>query len=652
MAIRKDLDDMLNILKNGQQTAEPKKTSAPASAPVKTSHDSKIDKMSVDDLLSTLAISKVVEEAASAKSSEIKPDEQIEAQEKPRKKRVVITGELPDYEALRKQELERDRLERERIEAEKRAAEKAERDRIKAEKARAEAEKQAAEESKSRLMAERRAAETARIEAERKAEIARIAAEKKAAEQAKLEAQRKAAEEARLEAERKAAEEARLKAERKAAEEARLEAERQAAEKARLEAERQAAEEARLEAERKAAEEAEALRAEEEQKQADGDAPEQSDPENAEEPSVDELMDAAIAAAKAAEAQFLATEKAAQELSEYDPVENMIDHIRGDAEKAVEEIENPPEPEDTAEEIEPASDDRPPSLAEIEAELDNELFGGKKNKKLFGRKKDETENSGDETPEIPDKPTSKLHKILDEDPDEIIAGRRESVEGDDDGFVREGGKLKKTLYIIFGVIFFLLACIGLITVIAKTVSFFGRYSSGDTHKSAFSEVVYPAVIMDIETFSAPSELPSEQIITAAVWSMIMSDNALDDYEKTFDVVKIPAADVESYAVKLFGDDIPALTHKTVGPAESRFYYNEDTQSYNVSVSPVTYTYSPSIRSATKNGNEYTVVVDYIDELPEWLPETSSKKVEFTLAETNDGYRIRSMKILSTSSSSL
>lgn len=647
MAIRKDLDDMLNILKNGQSTADSKKKSASASASVKTRRDSKIDNMSVDDLLSTLAISKVVEETAAAKSPEIKPKEQSEVQEKPRKKRIVITGELPDYEALREQELERERLERERIEAEKRAAEKAERDRIKAEKARAEAEKQAAEESKSRLMAERRAAETARIEAERKAEIARIAAEKKAAEQAKLEAQRKAAEEARLEAERKAAEEARLESERKAEEKKRLEAERKAAEEARIEAERQAAKQARLEAERKEAEKAEALRVEEEQNLADSD-----DPENAEEPSVDELMDAAIAAAKAAESQFLATEKAAQELSEYDPVENMIDHIRGDAEKAVEEIENPPEPENPPEDSEPVSDDRPPSLAEIEAELDDDLFGGKKKKKRFGRKKDETETVGGEIPEDKEKPTSKLHKILDEDPDEIIAGRRESVEGGDDDFVREGGKLKKTLYIIFGAIFFLLACIGLITVIAKTVSFFGRYSSGDTHKSAFSDVVYPAVIMDIESFSEPSELPSEQIITAAVWSMIMSDNALDGYEKTFDVVKIPAADVESYAVKLFGDDIPALTHKTVGPAESRFYYNEDTQSYNVSVSPVTYTYSPSIKSATKNGNEYTVVVDYIDELPEWLPETSSKKVEFTLAETNDGYRIRAMKILSTSSNSL
>ena len=145
---------------------------------------------------------------------------------------------------------------------------------------------------------------------------------------------------------------------------------------------------------------------------------------------------------------------------------------------------------------------------------------------------------------------------------------------------------------------------------------------------------------------------SNRMLTAAIWSMIMADDVTLQYEQTFDVVMIPAADVESYAVKLFGDTLPELTHTTVGPAESRFYYNEETKSYNVPIAPVTYTYSPEIKEAIKNNNEYKVKVDYIDELPSWLPKTSSKSVEFTLVEVNGTYQLKAMKILSQSKNSL
>jgi hypothetical protein len=55
---------------------------------------------------------------------------------------------------------------------------------------------------------------------------------------------------------------------------------------------------------------------------------------------------------------------------------------------------------------------------------------------------------------------------------------------------------------------------------------------------------------------------------------------------------------------------------------------------------------------TKNNSEYKVKVDYIDELPSWLPETSSKSVQFTLVEVNGEYQIKAMNIISQSKNSL
>ncbi len=568
MDIRKDIDDMLNNLKGNEEPAVPHRKTIPAVHTQKAPADS----MSVDELLDSLVHENENRVTEPAKDTQSKTPEP----EKPRKKRIVISGELPDYEAIRAASLEKDRLE-----AERKAAEEAERQRI-------EAERRAAEEAeRQRIEAERRAAE----EAERQ----RIEAERKAAEEAERQ---------RIEAEKKEAERQRIEAERKAAEEA---------ERQRIEAERKAAEEAerqRIEAERIAAEEAERQRIEEENAVDET----ESSPFSFEEEinvvssstgegelSVDELMEAAIAAVK----------------GETDPVGDMIDNIRDDAEKAIADLDNDKSEEEVNADNADHADDEPAEEKEAESTTPKGRI------------------------------TSTLEKIMAEDPDEIIEERSEKAESDE---LAEppSGNFKKRLYAVLGVIFAVLACIGLVTVISKSIGFFGNFTSGNSKKDGFADVIYPTVIMDIESFDDPSQLTSDQVITAAIWSMIMSDGTMDQYEKTFDVVKVPAVDVESYAVKLFGDNLPELTHTTVGPAESRFYYNDETKSYNVPITPVTFTYSPEIKSVTKNGNDYTLVVDYIDELPEWLPKTSSKSVQYTLVDTNEGYTIKAMKVLSES----
>ena len=515
----------------------------------------------------------------------------------------------------------------------------------------------------------------AKLEAENEA---KKAAEE--AERARLEAERKAAEEAervRLEAERKAAEEAervRLEAEKRAAEEAqrkRIEAERKAAEdaeRARLEAEMKAAEEAqrkRLEEAKIAAEEAIAAKTAAYTKQTDTPdksfsfeeeinvvASSQTEDSLGGEPTVDELMAAAFAAVKAeAEAdieeateavaeQVAEAEQEADEIIETDPVGDMIDTIREDAEKKLSELEEDAEHEETDSVDSNEETDEDETLQGEEEEKSAE-----RKKRFFEMRKANDEESGTEEEKPKGKITSALEKIMDEDPDEIIAERSEKIE-EDEFEEHSDGKLKKRLYTIFGIVFAVLACIGLITVVATSAKLFRTFTSGNSKKSGFAEQVYPAVIMDIESFDEPSQLTSDQVITAAIWSMIMSDGTLDQYERTFDVVRVPAVDVESYAVKLFGENLPEITHTTVGPAESRFYYNEEKQSYNVPLTPVTFTYSPEIKSVTKSGSEYTVDVDYIDELPEWLPKTSSKSVQFKLTETSDGYQIKSMKVIS------
>lgn len=331
--------------------------------------------------------------------------------------------------------------------------------------------------------------------------------------------------------------------------------------------------------------------------------------------TVDELMDAAIAAVHEEMNDDEDTDSSSA-------VNNMLEGIRANAAEAIADIEN--HSDNTEEGNKPF-----PTADKEEAPL----YTAAPPEPIFPKSR----------------VAAALGQILDEDPEDIINARSEKTE-DGPVITADKSKLKKSIYTILGVIFAVLACVGLVTVVSKGIKYFGSFTSGEVKRDGFTDVIYPAVIMDIESFNDPSELTSEQVITATIWSMIMSDDALESYEHTFDVATVPAVDIEAYAVKIFGENIPSLEHKNVGPAEARFYYNEESKSYNIPVKPITFTYSPDIKTVTKNGNEYKLVVDYINELPSWMETASSKQVEYTLIEVNGSYQIHAMKVLSASTS--
>ena len=263
--------------------------------------------------------------------------------------------------------------------------------------------------------------------------------------------------------------------------------------------------------------------------------------------------------------------------------------------------------------------------------------------------KESVEVNKTETVQKEEKPEKKgvLKKILDEDPEELINECSEKSEADEENSDSsfKNIRFKKTLYTVLGAVFAVFAVIGIIVSVSKCVSTVRSFTSGEVKKDGFNEIVYPAVIMDIESFNSPAELSSEQIITASIWSIIMDEDRVSKYTVNpgTDTISIPYMDVEARAVEMFGTEHPAFEHCTVGPVDSRFFYSEG--AYNVKIKPITFTYSPEIKSIVKSGSTYTVSVDYIDELPEWMDKSVSKSVEFKLTEHDDNtYSIDSMKI--------
>lgn len=722
MAIRKDLDDMLNSLMEGGEGSgnAPARSHNTPRAPRK----SRFDDMSVDDLLQALEEEKLLAEeeqpiynespaawkfaSPSEENTVSEPVVSDEAEEVPniisevmhteasaemtrvfdtipvaeelpkpvKKKKIVITGELPDYEALRREEQERERQAQRAAEA-------------------------AAEEA--------RAAERARRAAEVAAERERLEEEARQRRLAMEEAER-------LEREREEAE-MRQKAE-EAAEQARLAEE---AENARLAAEQQR----RIDEMKRLAEEAvsnEAAPVEEqaypyEEQTADNSA---DTAETAEKPkkigffkklmskSKDEAETAAenesieaensdVSATELIDAAIAAINNDESETAESDPVGSMLDNIREDAAEKISDL-SAPKPEEVHEQKQLVMSDED-VIAGLTPELKErfDALDPDKQRQVIEMRRsqmgavappvDETaadeetvlegeipetddlfENIAVQEEELPaeeatnlmdepaaeksveSKPVSKLEAVLGEDPKELIAQRSEHTEPSAPDETAVTGS-KKRLYTTVGIVLSVFALIGIIASIFAGVKLFRRFTSGEVRKDSFTQMIYPATIMDIEPFGEPSQLTSEQIITATIWSIIMDQDKVSNYELKLDTVSIPDVDVEKYAVELFGENIPEFTHVTVGPVESRFYYSDG--AYNVKVNPITHTYVPEIKTIVKSGKEYTLKVDYIAELPQWMEKTVAKQAEYKLTEKDDGtFRFDSMKITSVNNGNL
>lgn len=658
MAIRKDLDDMLNNLKGG--TSPVRKVQEQKSAKTAAARKSVYDNMSVDDLLSALTVEKKsepsvprVQEKQSAHSERLadvapelekkltevlmpeKPAEKAAepVSEKPaeetapsvsetvpeentvpkkRKKKIVITGELPDYEAIRREEIEKNRIEQEKAEAAAKNAAREANELTPVEAIAAAAEKQA--EAEASQVSDEADAETAvKEEAPVKEKngggffFGRKNKHIETEVSPETETEQEMADESLPEAEKTVFFEETTIIEGSEAQEGFSFDDEMAAI---TEDSETSVADAFSEALSEAAAEDDAV---DEQ---------QSDEEN--QPSVEELLDAAIAGIESAQAAEAALLESVGEESVYD--ENVGESF--------EEVQiQSDEAEDEAHDAEDVPDEGENVRFELPAE----------------------DKSDDDAPKSEGKAKKLvLRRILDENPDSIINERSEKTEDDEESSQdKSKAKFKKRLYMILGAVFSVLAVIGLVTVIAGGVGLIKRFTSGEEKKDGFTELVYPAVIMDIEAFDSPDELTSNQIITAAIWSIVMSEERVSKYSVSpgTDTIFIPYMDVEARAVEMFGENHPEFNHCTVGPLESKFVYSDG--AYNVKLNPITFTYSPEIRSIVKSGNKYTLTVDYIDELPFWMEKSVAKTVEFSLTEKGDGsYTIDSMGIIYVKSSNV
>ncbi len=246
-----------------------------------------------------------------------------------------------------------------------------------------------------------------------------------------------------------------------------------------------------------------------------------------------------------------------------------------------------------------------------------------------------------------------FRKIFDENPENIAEEKKEVPEPDEeyeDNTEVQTESKGKPLNSIIGIILLIFSLIGIICTVNYSIKYIRSFTKGESRQEEIAGAVYPAVIMDIEAFQNGNELSSQQIITASVWKLIISGE-IEKYDRTFDIISVPAVDIEAEAVKLFDTEFSSLEHQTVGSGEMKFYYNQESGTYNIPSRPMLFSYKPKVTALSKDGEIYTAEVEYIQEQPSWMKKKSgddsevSKTVKFRLKSDGDDYSILSMEII-------
>lgn len=207
---------------------------------------------------------------------------------------------------------------------------------------------------------------------------------------------------------------------------------------------------------------------------------------------------------------------------------------------------------------------------------------------------------------------------------------------------------KRNSYLTIGVVVSVLALIGFVSSVLFIKGVAEGIANNTKQKEEFKSMVYPLVIIDSPEFDDVTQLSPDSVINAAIWDILLHGD-ISKYEESYENITIPQADVELHATKLFGKNL-TFKHRDVGDISLTFYYNSETKSYTVPVTPEFFSYSPVIRNVAKNGDTYDVAVGYLAPAPSWVEERDKelatlpeKYVIVKLKKDDNGYIIVSCK---------
>lgn len=168
---------------------------------------------------------------------------------------------------------------------------------------------------------------------------------------------------------------------------------------------------------------------------------------------------------------------------------------------------------------------------------------------------------------------------------------------------------KSRFFFGFAVFVIIMAVIGCISTVRFVAGVTGSLLDNTSLKNEFAEFIFPVVVNDIAPFESADEIPDSSKISCAIWNILLNSDT-SAYEGGNMGLTIPEYDVSASCRELFGSSV-TLQHQTVGTAEMRFTYDENSHTYTANKNIRYLTYSPKLISISKSSDVYMVVVGYL-----------------------------------------
>ena len=210
---------------------------------------------------------------------------------------------------------------------------------------------------------------------------------------------------------------------------------------------------------------------------------------------------------------------------------------------------------------------------------------------------------------------------------------------------RHKTSFKRRIYFFLGVFVSIMSIIGIVFSVDFCITTIKKIADNTSQKNQFAQIIFPAVVVDPPTFAEGEKLPSDIMLTAAIWNIIINEDKTV-YNSEYGYMTVPASDVEVVATKLFGSDI-TFAHQTLGDPDLYFEYNESIKSYIVPISPNYLPYTPVVEEIKKlSTDKFELKVGYNNIVNSWLPQNSSEPDKYkiyTLEKKGNDYYITSIK---------
>jgi hypothetical protein len=212
---------------------------------------------------------------------------------------------------------------------------------------------------------------------------------------------------------------------------------------------------------------------------------------------------------------------------------------------------------------------------------------------------------------------------------------------------------KQRVMAIVGLFVTIFTIIGIVSTVKFAINTTIDIVDKKAQKQVFNDFLFPLVMLDPPSFERLPSLDHKTLLTSAIWNIVINDKnkyKVDEY----DMMIIPATDVEASAIKMYGKGL-TFKHQTLGDGDFLFNYNSENKTYFVPVTPNFLPKAPRVDKISKSGSIYTLTVSYISTSNLWSLSgktinikdiVKNKVVEFKVIKSDkNAYKIISMKVI-------